>query len=139
MARRDQKVKRPQNGSQITLNRKKLSRAIRERRVKVGYTLRDLEGVVGVSYPTLCRIERCEIANPEVGHLLAICQWLRRPPESFYDGVLVPLRTRIHYKTSVNAGDPAPTFDELEARDLCEDLMPDQDEYFTVTAKGDSM
>ena len=45
MAWKDKKDKQPKNKSRLTLNRKKLSRAIREKRVKEGYALRDLAGL----------------------------------------------------------------------------------------------
>jgi DNA polymerase V len=128
-----------QNGPEIALNRKKFGKAVKAKREREGLSLRDLEGVVGVSPPTLSRIENGEISSPDIKHLLALCQWLRRPLESFFSGLPASLRVRIHYQTYVNAGLPAPAADESEYRDLCEDLMPDQDGYFTVHAKGDSM
>jgi len=59
--------------------------------------------------------------------------------EGFFSGLAASLRVRIHYPTYVNAGLPAPAAGEFEHRDLCEELMPDKDEYFTVNAKGSSM
>jgi DNA polymerase V len=135
----NKKGRKLQSGLEIALNRKKFGKAVKEKREREGLSLRDLEGVVGVSPPTLSRIENGEISSPEIEHLLALCQWLRRPLESFFSGLLASLRVRIHYPTYVNAGLPAPAGDEFVYRDLCEDLMPDQDEYFTVNAKGDSM
>jgi DNA polymerase V len=131
--------KKSQNGLEIALNRKKFGKAVKEKRERESLSLRDLEGVVGVSPPTLSRIENGEISSPEIEHLLALCQWLRRPLESFFGGLPASLRVRAHYPTYVNAGLPAPAADEFEHRDLCEDLMPDQDGYFTVNAKGSSM
>ncbi len=127
------------SGVEISLNRAELGNAVRAQRLSEELSLRELAKQVGVSYPTLCRIERGEIKSPEVEHLLALCRWLRRPPESFFDGIPASLRVRKHYSTTVNAGLPAPTEGNIEYSDLCEDLMPDQDAYFTVRAKGDSM
>ncbi len=135
----NKKGKKLQNGLEIALNRKKFGKAVKERRLREDLSLRELEGVVGVSPPTLSRIENADINSPETEHLLALCLWMHRPPESFFSGVPAPLRVRKHYQTYVNAGFPAPSSDEFEYRDLCEYLMPDQDGYFTVTAKGDSM
>jgi DNA polymerase V len=95
--------------------------------------------IVGISSPTLSRFENCKIGNPETDHLLSICDWLGEPPESFYKGAPASVRARKHYLTYVNAGLPVPASDDFEYRDLSEEMMPDQDEYFTVTAKGDSM
>ena len=38
-----------QNGLEIALNRKKFGKAVKEKREREGLSLRDLEGVVGVS------------------------------------------------------------------------------------------
>jgi DNA polymerase V len=130
-----------QNDQGITLNRKKLSNAVKEKRLQEGLTLRELEDVVGAGFATLSRIES-GIGSPDSEHLVSICQWLRRPPESFFSGVSSPLRARTHHKTKVNAGLPPPNLEDIENIeyvDLCEYLMPDQDDYFTVTVKGDSM
>ncbi len=133
-----EKNKKRKNGLGVALNRKKLGSAVKEKRLQEGMSLRDLEEVVGVSFPTLDRIEGGKTDSPKSEHLLALCQWLNMPPESFYTGVSA-MRARKHYLTYVNAGLPAPTSDEFEYRDLSEYLMPDRDDYFTVTAKGDSM
>jgi len=124
---------------EITFNCKKFGKAIREKRSHENLSYRDLSEILGVPHPTLYRLEKYEIKNLEIKNLLAICRWLRRPPETFFGGLPDSLRVRKHYPTYVNAGKPAPSGDEVEYRDVCQDLMPNQNEYFTVKAKGDSM
>jgi len=124
---------------EITLNSEKFGGAIREKRLQEGLSYRLLAAILGIPHPTLYRLENNDISNLEIKNLLAICCWLRMPPEGFFSGVPGSLRAHKHYLTHVNAGLPAPADDEVEYRGLYEDLIPNQNEYFTVTARGDSM
>lgn len=132
-----------QNGM---LDRKKLGNAIRAKREQEKLSLDALAKVVGISKPTLSRLERA-LFWPNTQNLLAICRWLNQPPESFSFGA--PKKsadrepsartTRRHYITPVNAGLPGSVEGQSEELDLVAELMPDADEYFSVKAKGNSM
>src|SRR5215510_9903448 len=150
----------------VTLNRKKLAQAIREKRSldsqnlqdsqefqdeeyaddfqdfqdapdsqknqKQTMSLRKMKRETGLSPASLSRIQNKEKYKPGSENLIAICCWLRKPPESFFNGVPGSLRVRYHSPTPVNAGKPTPAESKHDSKDLCEETMPDEDEYFTV-------
>jgi SOS-response transcriptional repressor LexA len=136
------KDKNKKNGPGITLNREKLGNAVKQKRLQAELTLRELEENLGIDAATLCRIENGQIGAPDFDHLLALCQWLQEPPESFFKDLTTPLRARIHHRTKVNAGLPPPNLEDsenMDNKDICEHLMPNRDNYFTVTVTGESM
>lgn len=130
-----------------TLNRKKLGDVIRAKRKQEGLSLDALAKVVGISKPTLSRLERA-LYWPNTQNLLAICRWLKQSPESFSYGAPKKFSDRnaaarltlTHYTTPANAGQPKLVFEEGgEERDLVAALMPSAGEYFSIPVSGDSM
>lgn len=58
-------------------------KALREQRLKKGFTLKDLADIAGVSFVTLSRYEHGFIANPGIQNLVALAKALGKKSDFF--------------------------------------------------------
>lgn len=61
----------------------RLGRQVRNKRMKEGFSLRELAEVTTLKIPTISRIERGDSKDLESSTLLALCNWLEVDPETF--------------------------------------------------------
>lgn len=134
------------------INLKELAACIKHKRQSEELSLREVEELTGVSYPTLSRIEN-GVTTPEVPTLKRLCQWLQLPYERFLGRAtansnvatvfsLAPntALNRPYFDSRVPAGFPSPAESHYDERlDLNEHLIRHPLATFFVRVAGDSM
>lgn len=65
----------------ISLHQTVLGDVLLQWRLAAGWNIREAADIIGISYPTLCRIENGE-TTPDAKTFLAILNWLLRTPDA---------------------------------------------------------